>query len=88
MSGEGYDNTNTGALFKNDKQDNPKRPDYRGQINVGGTEYWISAWLRTSKKDGKKHMGLSVQPKEGEATKPAEQQPPAAKPEFDDDIPF
>ena len=29
-----YDNTNTGAMFKNDKQGNEKRPDYTGRINV------------------------------------------------------
>jgi hypothetical protein len=25
-----YDNRLSGALFKNDKGDNPKRPDYKG----------------------------------------------------------
>jgi len=49
-----YDNTNSGALFKNDKQGNDNWPDYRGQINVNGEDFWISAWLKTSKKDGKK----------------------------------
>jgi hypothetical protein len=28
------DNTNTGALHKNDKQGNEKRPDYNGSIKV------------------------------------------------------
>lgn len=57
-----YDNTNTGALFKNDKQGNDNWPDYRGQINIEGTDYWISAWLKTSKKDNSRYMSLSVQP--------------------------
>ena len=86
MSGD-YDNTNTGALFKNDKQGNEKWPDYRGSINVGGDEYWLNAWLKTSKK-GEKFMSLSVKPKDEQA-KP-KQQPAAAgaSKDFDDDIPF
>lgn len=58
-----YDNTNTGALFKNNKQGNEKRPDYTGTVNVGGAEYWLSAWIKESK-DGMKYMQLAVQPKE------------------------
>ena len=32
----------SGVLFKNDKGDNPKRPDYRGSITVAGVDYNIS----------------------------------------------
>ena len=41
-----YDNTNSFALFKNDKGDNPKRPDYTGNLNVDGIEFRISGWIR------------------------------------------
>jgi hypothetical protein len=58
-----YDNTNSGALFKNDKKESEKHPDYRGSINVDGVDYWISAWLKTSQQ-GTKFMSLSVSPKE------------------------
>jgi len=60
-----YDNTNAGALFKNDKDGNEKRPDYKGQIVINGTEYWLSAWIRT-KKDGSggKFMSLKAEPKQ------------------------
>jgi len=45
-----YDNTNTFALFKQDKEDNPKRPDYTGTITLeGGKELRLSAWIRESK---------------------------------------
>lgn len=69
-----YDNTNTGALFKNDKQGNDKRPDYKGTINVNGTEFWLSAWIKHSK-DGMAYMQMAVQPKEarGDAPKPKAQ---------------
>ena len=43
-----YDNTNTGAIFKNDKKaDN--HPDYKGKINVKGEDFDIALWV----KDGK-----------------------------------
>ena len=58
-----YDNTNSGVLFKNDKGDNPKRPDYRGSLNVGGVEYNISGWIRKSQKTGDSFLSLKIEPK-------------------------
>ena len=54
-----YDNTNRGVLFKNDKDGNEKRPDFKGNIDVKGVEYELSAWIKTSK-NGNKFMSLSV----------------------------
>jgi len=56
----GYDNTNTGALFKNDKKGNEKAPDYKGKINVGGKEYKLASWIRESK-EGVKYMSLKIE---------------------------
>lgn len=80
-----YDNTNRGALFKNDKQGNESRPDYTGTLNVAGMEYKLSAWLKVGK-SGAKFMSLNVQPKQAAtlADKPVALQPAA----FDDEIPF
>ena len=79
-----YDNTNSGALFKNDKKGVEARPDYTGSLNVGGVDHWISAWLKTSKDGKKKFMSLSVEPKEA---KQESSQAPAD--DFEDsDIPF
>ncbi len=59
-----FDNTNRGTLFPNDKADNPKRPDYTGNINVEGKEYKLSAWLKaptgTVKGDW---LSITIQPK-------------------------
>ena len=44
-----YDNTNTGILFKNDVGDNPKRPAYKGKLDVGGVEYKLAGWIREGK---------------------------------------
>jgi hypothetical protein len=77
-----YDNTNSGLLAKNDKQGNDSRPDYRGSINVDGTEYWLSAWIKTgrdgTKLAGQKYMSLSVQPKDAPAAAPAPAAPAPA----------
>jgi len=79
-----YDNTNRGVLFNNaDRKDTPNHPDYAGNINVDGAEYWINGWIKTSKA-GKKFLSLSVKPKQQQA-------PPTDRPlrdEMDDEIPF
>jgi len=84
-----YDNTNSGALFKNDKKDTDKHPDYKGSVNVNGTEYWLSAWIKTSKQ-GTKFMSLSVKAKdEAPAAKPAPKAAPLGGFEdMDSDVPF
>lgn len=85
-----YDNTNRGALFKNDKK-NPNWPDYKGSLNVAGIDYWLSAWIKKDK-NGATYMSLSVKPKEDkpvDAPATAPKATVAAKPDpLDDDIPF
>ena len=54
-----YDNTNTGAIFKNEKKaDN--HPDFKGKINVEGKEYEVAVWLKTSKA-GNEFWSLKLQ---------------------------
>ena len=74
---------NSGALFKNDKKTSPNHPDYKGNITIGGQQFWLSAWIK--KNDKGAFMSIAANPKE---TKPAEPAPSAAP--FDDDltIPF
>jgi hypothetical protein len=55
----------SGALFKNDKGDNPARPDYRGDIMLGGVLYEVSGWIKPLPSDPEKRfMSLSGKPKE------------------------
>jgi uncharacterized protein (DUF736 family) len=82
-----YDNTNSGALFRNEEKSEERHPDYRGSLNVGGTEYWISSWLKTAK-TGKKYMSLSVQPKQPAKASPKSREPGEDDDIFSDDIPF
>ena len=76
---------NTGVLFKNDRKESEKHPDYKGSLIVGGQDYWLSAWIKEGK--GGKFMGLALSPKDAEQEKP---KPKSAG--FDDfpdsDIPF
>ena len=45
-----YDNTDRFTLFKNDLEGKKEGfPEYGGTINVNGTEYWISAWIKEGK---------------------------------------
>ena len=76
-----YDNNNRGALWKNDKQTTDKHPNLKGQAEINGVEYWVSAW--TSKEGGKKPLvSLSFTPKEEQA------QSAAPVEDFADDLPF
>jgi hypothetical protein len=58
-----YDDTDRGALFKNRDKSGDTSPDYKGEINVAGVDYWLKAWIKESKA-GEKYMSLSVKPKD------------------------
>ena len=51
-----YDNTNRGVLFVNNRKEKDTHPDFTGNLNVGGTEYWLSAW----EKEGQRGTFLSI----------------------------
>lgn len=92
-----FDNTNRGVLFINDRKTSDKHPDYKGSINVGGKEFWLSAWMKvTAKGDA---ISLSIEPKDAQAgtskpaAAPAPKPTPASKPasnfsDMDDSPPF
>jgi uncharacterized protein (DUF736 family) len=79
-----YDNTNRGSLFKNGKKETDKHPDYTGKINVGGTDFYLSSWIKESKA-GEKYMSLSVKAIEQKDVSAAKAKPVA---DLDDDVPF
>lgn len=54
-----------GALFKNDKGDNEKRPDYRGNAMIGGIKYFVSAWIEKPQNGGAAYMSMSYQKDDG-----------------------
>ena len=83
MTDKKWDDQNRGALFKNERKTEDQHADYNGSINVAGHDYWLNAWIKTSKA-GKKFMSLSVKQKDG---KPAPRQPDrGAGPSRNDDM--
>jgi hypothetical protein len=82
---EMYDNTNRGVLFNEiDKKTGDNDRDYGGSINIDGREFWLSGWIKISKK-GTKFMSLSVKPK---IEKPAESERKSPAEDFADEVPF
>lgn len=51
---------NSGSLFKNDKKQTDKHPDYKGTAIVDGVNKNLAAWIRTSQ-TGKKYMSITIQ---------------------------
>lgn len=79
-----YTNESTFVLFKNDKGDNPKRPDYRGKLYLHGEEFRLSAWI-SEKKDGSGEKYMRGKIDRAPATAPA---PQHANPPSTEDVPF
>lgn len=78
------------SLFPNDKGDNPKRPDMRGDALIDGTEYKVSAWWRDTK-TGQKMLSCKVElPRDKQASEPqAPSKPGASLPDnLLDEVPF
>lgn len=79
-----YDDTNKGVLFREKEKKSESHPDFKGSINVGGKDYWLSGWVNESKA-GQRYFKLSVTPKDGQARA----KPSAPTTDFiDEDIPF
>ena len=74
-----FDNTNRGAIFKNDRKEKDNHPDYRGKINVDGVDKEISLWVKQSKA-GKKFFSASISDPYTPSSGPSKTE--------DDDVPF
>ena len=64
---------NSGILFKNDKKEEAKHPDYKGEINIEGESFWLSAWLKDGQKG--KFMSIAATPKKKQQGKKDEDIP-------------
>tara|TARA_R100001463_G_scaffold9938_4_gene29582 strand:- start:10559 stop:10789 length:231 start_codon:yes stop_codon:yes gene_type:complete len=62
------DKPDSGALFPNKNKETETQPHMTGQLNVGGTMYWISAWKNTAQSSGVEYMKLAVTKKEEQST--------------------
>ena len=76
-----FDNTNRGSIWKNERKETDKHPDFTGSINVEGKEFWLSAWKRKPvAKENSPALTFGVSPITGGGGAP--------KPKVDEDIPF
>lgn len=98
-----YDNTNRGAIWKNDDKREDNHPDFKGSINVDGREYWVSAWKRKEGASAKAPaLSFSVKLKEMVVKEPEQSisqratpkgpsefgRNPSRNADMDDEIPF
>jgi hypothetical protein len=75
---------NSGSISKNEKKEEDRHPDIKGQAVVDGRAYWVAGWLKEN--DRGKWYSLAFTPKDDQpkaATKPA-----GGGAALDDDIPF
>ena len=78
-----YDNTNRGAIWKNDNKEKETQPDFRGVLNVDGVDFNVSAWKRKpGASESAPALSFAIQPKEN--TKPQQ----SSMPTGDEDISF
>jgi len=84
-----YDNTNKGAIWKNEDKQSETHPDFKGSLNVNGVEYWVSAWLRAKDANPKApSLKFSIQPKERQEPQAQPAREPGSDDDFNDSIPF
>lgn len=80
------------VIFKNEKKNSDKQPDYKGMIEVNGEHREVSLWVRESKTTGKKYMSGTHQepfkPKEKNGWEKAPKDSFKASESDDDSLPF
>ncbi len=97
-----YDNSNQFTLSRNEKRNNDRQPEFRGELDIDGVKYELAAWVREVRSGpnaGKKFFSGKVSPKAdpnadsgSRRQQPPQQQRPAPTPKFDpveeEGIPF
>lgn len=90
----------TFIVSANDKGDNPKRPDWRGEVRMGGQTFKLAAWRRRKGGNGPEFISgkLTLEPaKPISEPDPANGQAPRGEerpvrapipPNVDEDVPF
>ena len=85
------DNKNSGALFRNEKRETEKHPEYTGKITIEGKDYYLSAWVNEMR-NGQKYFAIKATPKVEATTATTTAQPAQPQtstvPDPVDDLPF
>lgn len=81
---------NSGSLFKNDRKNNERQPDYTGNAIINGKNMRVSAWIKKSQ-NGTAFMSLAFEEVNGAYQQGAPQRSAPAPQNLEpqpDDIPF
>jgi len=84
-----YDNTNRGAIFRNERKEKDSQPDYRGPLNIKGDEGEIACWVK--EKNGQKFFSCKWQSKDDKPQSGGQgrdHQAPLDDDELNDSVPF
>lgn len=83
-----FDPNMRGVLFKNDKGENAKRPDFRGSCVINNVDFNVSGWKKVSQKTGDAYLSLKFEAK-GEPQRQPTKKPEITEKNWDDlDTPF
>ena len=85
-----HDNTNRGAIWRNENRKSDKHPHFSGSINIDGKDFWLSGWKRADDaSDRAPLVSFSVRPKDDNPSQSYQQSAPQ-KAQDDDfgDLPF
>lgn len=75
-----YDNTNRGAIWKNEDKREDGHPDFKGSLNVNGVEFWVSAWKRKDSAAAKAPaLSFSIKPKDEQPQTTTQRAAPKAR---------
>jgi hypothetical protein len=80
-----YDNNNRGSIWKNDKKESDKHPDFTGSAMINGVDMWVSAWKRKEGANAKA-PALSFTFKAKDESSKAESKPANSQPSSFDDF--
>ncbi len=75
----------SGILFKNDRKETDKQPDYTGNCTIEGKDYWMSAWIKQGNKG--KFMSFAYKPKESPEQRAQVARKHSLADDLDDEIP-
>lgn len=80
----------SGSIFKNKRKESDRHPDHQGSMKIGGVEYWVSGWNKTTQA-GEPWISLAFKVKEQRQEPARPTAPPDGDPfaDFKDDpLPF
>lgn len=81
---------NSGSLFKNDRKESDRHPDYQGTATIDGKQFYMSAWLKEGRNG--KWMSFAFKPKlmsdRGSPPTGGRNDPRPSQQDPDDDLPF